>query len=205
MPLIKIKDVAPDAKLGIWRIDESLEDLLNGLNGDASLDALQGEIAGISSPQRRLEITAVRSTISRLLGNGVTLSHNADGKPYLCNGMNISISHTKGYAAVIISGGKRVSIDIERIDRNVKRVAAKFIRADERASTQLDMLLHWCAKETIYKLYSEDHLALHDMRVSAISGDGHAGIIHTENARHGETSGVFYRIFDGMVLTFAVL
>ena len=196
MPLIKIEDVTPDAKLGIWRIDESLEDLLNGLNGDASLDALQGEIAGISSPQRRLEITAVRSTIARLLGNGVTLSHNAHGKPYLSNGMNISISHTKGYAAVIISGGKRVSIDIERIDRNVERVAAKFIRADERASTQLDI---------IYKLYSEDHLALHDMRVSAISGDGHAGIIHTENARRGETSGVFYRIFDGMVLTFAVL
>ena len=79
------------------------------------------------------------------------------------------------------------------------------LRPDENADTLTGLLLHWCAKETLYKLYSEEHLALKDMRVLSIGGDGTVGVMKTENVQRGETLDVYYRIFDGKALTFAVL
>lgn len=134
---------------GIWKIEEDIQSLLSALS-DKSFTK------GISSDKRLREQTAVRVLLKNLLDNEEKqISYSANGKPYLSDGsFVISISHTKGYAAVILSKQGRTGIDIEYISEKVKRVQSKFISDKEyidKSNETIHLLLHWCAKETMYK------------------------------------------------------
>ena len=64
-----------------------------------------------------------------------------------------------------------MAVDIElRADR-VRRIAPRFIRPDEEALTVEQMLVIWSAKETLYKLHSEDDLQFFEMRVREMGTD----------------------------------
>lgn len=57
---------------------------------------------------------------------------------------------------MILSPASAVGIDIERYSSRVDRVASRFLRDDEvvlpfRGETLWSLLLHWSAKETVYK------------------------------------------------------
>ncbi len=202
MPLLSIESVVSDVRLGLWKINESMEELISML----PLGSLRHcDIDEITSRQRRKEILATRLLLNCMVGDAVGLQHDFNGKPLLDNGMNISISHTKGCAAVIVSSEVNVAVDVEYLSERVGRVANRLLREDEEAETLLAKLLHWCAKETLYKMYSEDHLALADIKVSAICGDNVCGIIKTSNVRYEKSLNVAYRVFDGFVLTYALL
>lgn len=203
MPLMSVEEVAKGVRLGLWDITESVDEFLE--QGRSASPYRQAIIDSYGAVGRRREALAVRSLIDVMVGDGVGLCHEKSGKPYLSNGMNISISHTKGCAAVIVSCGRAVAVDVECLGDRVANVAGKMLRPDENADTLTGLLLHWCAKETLYKLYSEEHLALKDMRVLSIGGDGTVGVMKTENVQRGETLDVYYRIFDGKALTYAVL
>ena len=203
MPLMSVEEVAKGVRLGLWDITESVDEFLE--QGRSASPYRQAIIDSYGAVGRRREALAVRSLIDVMAGDGVELCHEKSGKPYLSNGMNISISHTKGCAAVIVSCGSAVAVDVECLGDRVANVAGKMLRPDENADTLTGLLLHWCAKETLYKLYSEEHLALKDMRVLSIGGDGTVGVMKTENVQRGETLDVYYRIFDGKALTYAVL
>lgn len=203
MPLMSIEEIGKDTRLGLWNITESVDEFL--AKGRATLPYMQALIGGYGAVGRRREVLAVRSLIDIMVGGDVELLHEKSGKPYLANGVNIGIAHTKGCAAVIVSRDKTVAVDVEYIDGRVANVAGKMLRDDEKADSSIGLLQHWCAKETLYKLYSEEHLALKDMRVLSIEGDDTLGVIKTENVQRGETLDVHYRIFDGKVLTYAVL
>ena len=79
---------------------------------------------------------------------------------------HVSISHTVGYVAVILSRDYEVGIDIEYVSERVGRIAARFLRNDENFTDCRQLLTAWCAKETMYKLFSSDHLGYQEMRVS---------------------------------------
>ena len=46
--------------------------------------------------------------------------------------------------------------DIEQKGERVMRVKSRFVREDERAETLDQMLLHWSAKETAFKMLNRD-------------------------------------------------
>lgn len=202
MPLISLDNVRQDAVLGLWKINEGVDDFFNlGIVPDS----LQTELAAMSSMQRRREVLAVRALLHCIFGCNVGYGHNADGKPCLDNGFNVSVSHSKNIAAVIVSPHHRVAVDIEYVSERVERVAGRLLRPDEHAGTLMEKLLHWCTKETLYKLYSEEHLSLADMRIFSIEGGSDKGIVTSKNVQRLETLNVDYRVFDGYVLTYAVL
>lgn len=201
MPLISIKDVAKDVKLGIWKTIENVNEFF--IN-DSDLLYLKPEICSYKAEQRRVEVLAVYSLLHRM-GISERLLHNESGKPYLASGINISVSHTKGYAAVIVSGVSKVAVDIEYMSERVGNVAMKLLRHDEKADGLRKLMLHWCSKETLYKLHSEDHLALDDMRLLSISGHDDEGMVKIENVQRGETLDVCYRFFEGFVVTYAAV
>ena len=99
--------------------------------------------------------------ICTLLGEKKEIGYEDSGKPYLVDGsFYISISHTKGYVAVILSSEVPVGIDIEQYGKRIHKVIDRFIRPDEQVgSYQGDitwgLLLHWSAKETVFK-YMKD-------------------------------------------------
>lgn len=202
MSIILKDKIEENVMLGMWRIVESVDDFFHM---DTLPVSLKSEIAGWASVQRKREVLAVRSLLCSLFGHYIGLNYNTDGKPYLENGYNISISHSKDIATVIVSPKRKVAIDIEYVSKRVERVVDRLLRTDERAVTLIDKLLHWCAKETLYKLYSEEHLALADIRVLSVNGNMNNGIIVVENVQRGETLNVVYRIYGEFVLTYAIL
>lgn len=202
MALISIEPLnhSSNARIALWRMTESEEELLI-LSGIAinERDKLFGEC---KSNARRREKLTVRILLNLLFDSNVKLSHNADGQPFLSNGYSISISHTKGYAVAIVSQGERVAVDIEYISERALKIKDMFLRADEKADTLISALIHWCAKETVYKLYSEQHLQFMEIKIKGSDNIGKSGVVKAENIRNNEDVKVNYRITDGFVLTY---
>ena len=145
-----------DMKWAVWKMEESLDTLFS-LLPDARRVSCEQEMQRFTSDRRKLEWLSVRVLLYSMLQEDKEIGYSSEGKPHLTdNSSFISISHTKGYVAVILSSVAPVGIDIEQYGQRVKRVYDRFIRSDERVeSYQGDetwsMLLHWSAKETIFK------------------------------------------------------
>lgn len=70
--------------------------------------------------------------------------------------VHISISHTLGWAALMVSTEGRCGVDIERADRSAERIVRRFAVPEEiELATAVfapnPALLAWCAKEAAYK------------------------------------------------------
>lgn len=161
---------------GVWKVTESLEELRMLLAASLPYDE---ELEALKSPSRRMEYVAVRVLLKELLGREVRILHESSGKPFLEDGScKITVSHTKGYVAVGLHGSSEPGMDIEQRTGKVCRVRSRFVRSDEMQATanasaadKLSwLLLHWSAKETLYKLINREEVDfLKHMRVSAFS------------------------------------
>lgn len=152
------------ALFGIWKMTESPVELRAMLAADLSY---QSELEAMKSPSRKLEYLAVRVLLKKLLGEELEIAHLPSGQPYLVHdSRRISISHTKGYAAVGIHSSALPGIDIEQVAERVLKVTSRFIRPDEfpereelSGRRQLEgALLHWSGKETLFKLLETDEV-----------------------------------------------
>lgn len=146
----------PDYEWGVWKIDENTDDLL-ALLPDGGKLYLQ-DLNRLTAEGRRREWIAVRVLLYHLTGDEKEIAYRPDGRPYLMdNSMSISISHTKGYAAVILSRAQNVGIDIEAPGERVLRVVHKFVKDDEKPPLTNDLTevelytFIWSAKETMFK------------------------------------------------------
>ena len=203
MPLFLNEEIFPDVRLGIWAISESSDDFW-ALSPYA--ESSRSEFNALyKSEQRKCEVLAVRLLIKEIIGDNVQLLHQDNGKPYLSSGMNISISHTRGFAVIIVSHSKQVSVDIEYFSNRIERIRSKFMRDDENASSQVKLLMHWCAKETMYKLFPEDNLTFNKMQLLSVDGNDSTGIITAKNIFRNRNVSVYYRTFCNCLLTYAVL
>ncbi len=150
-----LKNTTSFHQWGVWKIDETPDELLAMLpNPDFYRKAAQR----FTSEHRRLEWLAVRVLLYTLSGEEKQIAYHPGGKPYLTDASaSLSISHTKRYAAVALGAwGKEVGIDIEQYGERVRKVTHKFMREDEISSVfqgtdTWSLLLHWSAKETIFK------------------------------------------------------
>ncbi len=193
-------------RIGLWKMTETETELCAK---DVSLNELAKSLSGIKSQSRRLEVLSVRQLLAEMLGYIPDVQHNEDGKPYLVTkslAMNLSISHTKGYAAVILSEKCNVAIDIEYRSERVCRIADRFLREDERPFTTEGKLLCWCAKETLYKLHSSDKLTFSEMRTCRLPQPNgpFRGTFLIENLRRKQKITVYYVITADFVLTYAL-
>ena len=108
----------------------------------------------IKNEKRKVEFALSRCMLRDLLGSQYSeIQYEESGKPTIANG-NISISHCDSQVAVILSKTHTVAVDIEEYRQQIFRVTSKFVRADEQNefSSLEDLILLWCAKETIFKL-----------------------------------------------------
>lgn len=148
-----------DARLAIWSIEEEqdeLEELLSSKRQQESMPELNSK--------RSKEWLSVRCLLSELLGGADYrgLYKDKHGKPHLEESeLEISISHSHGQAAAIISP-KLVGIDIQKRVPKIKSIAHKFVSDLEQGFTSMDNInqLHvtWGAKESLYKAYGRKEL-----------------------------------------------
>ena len=160
MALLLTKDLDDDghSRLGVWHMTESEAQLREAISIPS--DELE-EISFLKSESLRKQKLAVRALLDSMFEEKVYLSHHDNGKPYIeNNAVNISITHTDKYVAVILDDRNDVGIDCESLDRDFSAVEKKALSEeeiedldDERRNEQL--AIYWCAKEAVYKKISQ--------------------------------------------------
>ena len=144
-----------DLTVAVWKVDETVEQLRSVFR---QFSIYKEGFARFSAEKRKQEWLAVRVLLKELCGEEKRIAYLSSGKPYLEDGsMHISFSHTNGYVAVALHPSLEVGVDIEQYGHRVKRVASRFVRNDEKISLSsgdevYGLLLHWSAKETMFKL-----------------------------------------------------
>ena len=160
MALFLTKDLDDPAhsRVGVWKISES-EAELRAMTSIPS-DELE-EISYIKNESIRKQRLAVRALLDALFEEKVYLSHHDNGKPYIeNNAINISITHTDKYVAVMLNDDDEVGVDCESLDRDFSQVATRVFSEEELENLDEDtrneqLAVLWCAKEAIYKLTSQ--------------------------------------------------
>ena len=107
------------------------------------------------SASRRCEVLAWRAIVRRELGAEVAISHDDYGAPKVDKpNIHISVSHSRDRVAVLFSSGV-CAVDIESVERDFRRVASRYLSAEEQAlAEQYDLFgAMWCAKEAMYKYH----------------------------------------------------
>jgi len=201
----------------VWHVTEEYEELLSML---PDADSVQNEAEQqFSSEFRRVEWTAVRVLLYTVLDRQVHISYNDQGAPLLPDyeGLHISISHTKGYVAIALSETAVVGIDVEQIERldtsnqfddkekvpRVEKVRSRFMRDDEYAETVVGMLLHWSAKETVFKVLGREGVDFqNEMKVQPFDETQYEGDFQLEDLKEDDTYIIYYKVFDDFVLTY---
>lgn len=134
----------------VWKIEESIQFFQKLL--PESLRLLPSQIES-----RNLEYLASRHLLF-ILTNQENLEKTENNKPFLPgHDYHISISHTTGYAAIILST-KPCGIDIEYDADRLRKIASKFNTDEELKSLATEnyrtkLYQIWCAKEAMYKAY----------------------------------------------------
>lgn len=110
-----------------------------------------------ATPRQR-ERGAVARLMTAAAGRPVAILHRTDGAPYPegCDGMHISISHSRHVAALLWSGDEGWGIDIEECDRcaQLQRIAPRVLTEPELQVYKGKRLVEaWTLKEAAYKAW----------------------------------------------------
>lgn len=197
MPLLSIEKINPHTTLLLWKITET-EEQLKGQLPEKVLKTIVHK--NYKSSSRRIEVMATYALLlSYLKIPSVVVHHKSNGQPLL-DGFYISISHTNGYACVLLSTQNMVAIDIEYHSDRIARIRSKFLRNDEAFNSIDQLLVVWSAKETLYKYFSADDLMFDEMKVESISKSSLSMI----NLKTNEKIKVFYSLTSDYVLTYII-
>lgn len=141
----------------------------------------------IVSTTRKNEFATTRLLLKQILqDNYSSIQYEESGNPLLPK-HQISISHSKGYVAIILSKNGNVAIDVEQYRKTIFSIAHKFVNeTEETVFTSLeDLILLWSAKETLYKLDNASPDFKEHFTVKKVSENGQygklLGFIHTKN------------------------
>ena len=210
MGLYLKKELENEAVIGVWQITETEEELKE-LSSTPS-DEME-EISFIRSESLRKQRLAVRALLNTLFDEKVYLSHHDNGKPYLENNpVNISITHTEKYVAVILHEEENVGIDIESLDRDFSAVEKKALSEDEIDDLEDEkrneqLAIYWCAKEAVFKLlsrYNVDFAEQIEIERFRPRGEGELEATFTSKKDDEEKFDLEYITFDRHVLVWVV-
>lgn len=170
-------EILPDCHLGVWEITEDFDTLYGMVNLVAVEKAKLDSFKNIS---RKIEWLSVRALVKTMLGKDTRILYNSENKPFVRgNTHNISITHSNNLTAVIIGKDKRVGIDLEFMSGKISKVANKFINDRENIISdpelsKFHLYLHWCAKETLYKICDKQDINFRDgITISPFNPDEH--------------------------------
>ncbi|NEM98008.1 4'-phosphopantetheinyl transferase family protein [Pontibacter burrus] len=166
MPLLFTRQLNEHTILGTWSITERADELLLALPAGISPELMLEQ----AHPRRQIEWLASRvltySLLQQFTSETPVLQRNEHGRPVFEQApFHVSISHSPGLAAVILSDKYEVGIDVELLSPKALRVANKFLSEDEKNYTcgeEAKTCLYWSAKETLYKMYSKRKLIFKD-------------------------------------------
>ena len=162
MPLYKSVNIDNDTRLLIWKNTESLEEFL----GHVTLkDTCSMRVEGMKSELHKKGFLGVRMLLQEIGYTDFDLFYDADGKPHLTDGMNISITHSYAFSAIIVSKND-IGIDMELQREKVITIADKFIEPEfnyldpsHLTDYMRQLIVIWGVKEAVYKMISRAGLS----------------------------------------------
>lgn len=204
--LIEKKYIDKDCVLGIWKITETRDELLDMLSL-RNKEKAHHYLSKVKSNKRVLEWLSSRLLLQLLTNDDKTIKHTNQGQPFLLDkSYQISISHSKNYAVVLLHKDKKVGVDIENYSDRVLKIEKRFISENEYIDPDnrtLHLILHWCAKETLYKLMNstevifKKHLYIHPFQIQE-NGLIKAREVFTEGK---DSFDIYYEVTPDFVLT----
>lgn len=206
--MIFFDETYKDVRIVVWKVTEDLETLYSLANfSDEEVKRLEERFKSVS---RRTEWTAVRALLYEVFSYMPEIAYTSEGAPYIPEkkDLSISFSHTKGYVAIAFSEKKIVGVDVERISNRVERIKDRFIGDSECAENTIMLLVHWSAKESVFKtLFEQDVEFKTQILVKPFSfTDEKTGDMNVEVKTNSQTGmkSVHYHVFDDFVLTCVV-
>ena len=159
MPLEKIV-VEPGRAWALWKITEDEKSLRQ------EIDAHERVSDTLTNPQKRLEWlagrVATKAVMKSLQHTFQGITKDEFGKPYLTGyDLQLSLSHSFPYVAVLIDENGSVGIDLEQPKEKLLRIASRVHHENELVDLGTDIVKHciyWCAKESLIKLYGKKDL-----------------------------------------------
>lgn len=157
MPLYKSLTIDTDTRVLVWKNTESLEHL----RAETRLkEVCQNRLEGMKSEQHQKGFLGVRMLLQYVGYTDFDLFYDANGKPHLKDGKNISITHSYAFSAIIISS-RQIGIDMELQREKVMLIANKFVDSEFSFLNREDngdylrrLIIIWGVKEAVYKMIS---------------------------------------------------
>ncbi len=161
MALYKTLTVNKATKVLIWKIEESISKLQEGIvlseNSTTRLNSMKSQL-------HQRGFLSIRHLLKEVGYTDADLIYDEFGKPHLKNGKYISITHSFTFSAIIVSDKFHVGIDIEKQREKILKIAHKFTPFEEyKTIANVDALISkltivWGAKESLYKIYGKKKL-----------------------------------------------
>jgi phosphopantetheinyl transferase len=161
MALYKTLTVNKATKVLIWKIEESISKLQEGIvlseNSTTRLNSMKSQL-------HQRGFLSIRHLLKEVGYTDADLFYDEFGKPHLKNGKYISITHSFTFSAIIVSDKFHVGIDIEKQREKILKIAHKFTPFEEyKTIANVDALISkltivWGAKESLYKIYGKKKL-----------------------------------------------
>jgi 4'-phosphopantetheinyl transferase len=162
-----LKKIANDSAIGVWEINEPLEDLWRSVN----LSEMELKYYSLlRSDTRRQHWLSYRLILPHLISREEIsgIEYDEFGKPFLSLKQeiamrHISVSHSGKFSTLIASNTHNVGIDIERLSPKIFKVAHKFLNSRELRivfsnNAMEGLITLWAAKEALYKLHGRRDL-----------------------------------------------
>jgi 4'-phosphopantetheinyl transferase len=161
MGLYKSLTVNKTTKVLIWKIEESISELKEGItlskNSSTRLNSMKSEL-------HQRGFLSIRHLLKEVGYTDANLIYDEFGKPHLKNGKFISITHSFTFTAIIVSDNLHVGIDIEKQRDKILKIAHKFTPFEEyktianAAALISKLTIVWGAKESLYKIFGKKKL-----------------------------------------------
>ncbi|MDN3618456.1 4'-phosphopantetheinyl transferase superfamily protein [Polaribacter undariae] len=161
MALYKTLTISNTTKVFIWKIEETIAELKQGISLTESNEA---RLASMKSDIHQKGFLSIRHLLKEVGLTDADLIYDEHGKPNLTNGRFISITHSFGFTGIIFSYESEVGIDIEKQRDKILKIAHKFTPVEEyKTIANHDALISkltivWGGKESLYKIYGKKKL-----------------------------------------------
>ncbi|WP_298782114.1 4'-phosphopantetheinyl transferase superfamily protein [uncultured Polaribacter sp.] len=175
MPLYKSLTVHKNTKVLIWKIEQPLAVLLEGIE---LTETSRIRLNNMKSELHKKGFLSIRHLLKIANYTDADIIYDEFGKPHLKDGKFISITHSFNFTGIIISDEFSVGIDIEKQREKILKIAPKFTQIEEyKTIANVDALISkltivWGAKESLYKIYGKKKLLfLHHIYVDDFKFD----------------------------------
>ena len=165
MPFFKEISLPNNTSVYLWKINEEISDLKQHL---LLTEISTNRLAKMKSESHIKGFLAVRKLLNKINYTDSDLYYDSFGKPLLKNRKNISISHSHGFACIIISDNN-VGIDIELKSKKIlKNISLLFnedfiLNTNENRENEITLTTFgWAIKEALFKLIPENDISFKD-------------------------------------------